>query len=231
MTFYRAVFTAAVIALLAVLVAAAVQPRPGSRGPDEVCYFVHEPLDLAAGQELVQPLPLREADLRELRFPYTVSGAPATLHVRLSTSDGAVLVDRDVVAPPPRPVRYPALDRDPWKTQGIALVTVPVAGGSRAQLSRLTIFWVGGGTPALLQSTCPEGRPSLVGSDRGLVVETYYGARRPAVENAPTYFDRVAAVAPPWLRGPMPLLVVLAVVVAAAAYVALVIRSGKEASA
>jgi len=200
------------ILLAALLAVPLTAPTANSRGADELIYSLYGQLPFqGAGTLYDQPVNLQRPGVSELSIPYWLAGThSARTRVWVTQSDGAVLLNEVRDLPPTGTFFGPnfQLDSSYWDGQQAGWTRVAVSAvGNPSQLTihfeRLDaaedgfFFYT---NPAIATNKAPLSQ----NHDIAIVVQTGYGALRPAVLKAPSYSERVNSLAPPWLGGILP---------------------------
>ena len=207
-----ALFGAVAIGLVTILGIAIAAPTATSRGTDELVYAQFGVVDFAPqGSTYDEPVRLQVAGVSELSIPYHLDGpSPARVHVRVSESDGKVLVDEVRLLPPtvvPATANF-QLDSSYWDGQRSGWTRIEVHPRDNPTELELHLDRVDSTMGGFLFYTNPAaatGKAPLVQNrDIAIVVQTSYGPLGPALLKAPTYAQRVNSLAPPWLGWILP---------------------------
>ena len=194
---------------------------PADRGRNEVNLLTIHEVSLPVGGVLTQPVHLQRPDPFSIEIPYRWrESTSAQVEMRLTTSDGAVLVDSVEVLPNSRPPIWaqPIPDGSFWQQETAAFHQLRVPGGAAGDVTlQLTRVDHGPNTLSFFASdriplpadaaygTPPDTRQGLMENpNEYLDLRTEYGAPQTALEKCSTYVARVESLAPPWLPFPVP---------------------------
>ena len=206
------VFAAVAIGLVAILGMAMAARTATSRGTDELVYAQFGVVDFAPqGTTFDEPVRLQRARVSELSIPYHLDGpSAARVHLRVTEPDGKVLVD-EVRELPPTVIGFTAnfqLGNSYWDSQrsGWTRIEVhPRDNPTELELHLDRVDSTMGGFYFYINPAVATGKAPLVqNGDIAIVVQTSYGALKPALLKAPTYAQRVNSLAPPWLGWILP---------------------------
>lgn len=232
------VLSLAAAAMLVFLGMALAEPTASSRGSDELVYamFGQLPFD-APGTGYDQPVELQVEGVSRLSIPYHLDGPRAALvHVSVREPGGPVLLDevRSLDATVQPLTTYFLLGSSYWDSQQSGWVRLDVR--SRNHPSELQVHFDrldanGGGFFFYTDPAVATDKPPLAENhDIAIVVQTSYGPLRQAFLKAPVYAARVNSLAPPWLPGVVPELLLVLMLLAGLATVVLCLKDGSVAS-
>jgi hypothetical protein len=210
---------------------ALLTPVHPSRGIDELDLYDVRPIPLQAASDLTQQIEIQRPHPSAIRFPYRwLDSRPALVRVTLLTENGETLqqtVERLPDSAAPRWLR-PVSNGATFESLRATYHELPLPAGAQGRLllrlsrvdtygSELDLFVGPVPGPYLIShrgSPAQTRQPLLEQSGLLLDFQTFYGDREPAWRKAGDYATRLNSLAPPWLPGPLPEVLLVAFLVA-----------------